>query len=127
MSHRIDRTEYGFRFEHIGKPDSEEVVQFCEDARHAIDQTDGTFCVLSDQRELEIFPEELSELMAHAQSAGLTRSAAVVGSLTSQMQIDRLVSQARDGDSSIVVRAEDHADPLDVAREWLESGVDPTG
>jgi hypothetical protein len=130
VNYEITRTDYGLRFEHGGQPDPSEMKAFCRDARTEIDAEPGSFCVLSDQRELEVFPqdgaEELGELMAHAQASGLERSVAVVGSVTSKMQIDRLVSQARDGDHSIVVRAEDHTDPIDVAREWLETGVDPT-
>jgi hypothetical protein len=129
VSYQIRRTPYGFRFEHEGCPSTADVEAFCAEARDAIDDTWGSFCVLSDQRQLELFPRdgaaELGRLMAHAGASGLQRSVAVVGSVTCQMQVDRLVANARDGDESVVVRASDHDDPISVAEAWVRDGVHP--
>ncbi|MEZ3117136.1 hypothetical protein RYH80_14565 [Halobaculum sp. MBLA0147] len=129
MTHEITETEYGLRFTHDGRPTAADLETFCTDARRAVDDQPGAFGVLSDQRELEVFPrdatDELGQLMKHAKQSGLTRSVALVGSVTSQLQIDRLVEQSRGGDHSVVVQAGEHDDPVHVARRWIEDGVEP--
>lgn len=130
MTHEITETNYELRFTHTGRPTTADVEQFCTEAHSAVDSQHGEFGVVSDQRELELFPrdssEELGRLMAHAQETGLVRSAALVGSVTSQLQIDRLLKQARGGDHSVVVQADEHDDPVAVARRWVEDGTPPS-
>jgi hypothetical protein len=125
--YEVEPTEFGFRLEVAGSPDDEEVRAFVEEVRTRAEETTGTFGVVADFRDLEVFVREaaahVEDLMEFCDGQGMERSATIVDSVTTKMQIERLVEAS--GIDDRVVDAADTDDSWATATDWVEDGVEP--
>ncbi len=80
------------------RPTPEEVDEYVNRTRALIDQIDGPWNCLVDQRKVSVLPPsilvELADLNAYAQKHGMRRTARVVASPASVAQSRRLASAA---------------------------------
>jgi len=127
--YEIERTEYGLRLTISGQFGEDEAADFIRDVRTHVRQQDGSFCVLADLREMETFPlevgEQMAELMEFCSANGMERSADIVETATTSLQMERLVAQS--GIDEHVIDATAVEDAESRALDWIEDGISPTG
>jgi hypothetical protein len=125
--YEVDQTAYGLRITMSGQLDAEESEAFAQDVRSQARQLDPGFSVLADLRGMDAFPpevgERIAELMAFCNEQGMGRSADVVETATTSLQMEQLVEQA--GIDEQVVDASRVDDWERAALEWIEHGQEP--
>ncbi|MFT4920999.1 MAG: hypothetical protein ACI8XM_000191 [Haloarculaceae archaeon] len=122
--YEIEQTAYGLRITLSGQLDAAESEAFAEEVRSQVRQLDDGFSVLADLRGMEAFPpevgEQIAELMAFCNEQGMGRSADVVETATTSLQMEQLVEQA--GIDERVIDASSVDDWEQQALEWIERG-----
>jgi hypothetical protein len=122
--YEVEQTAYGLRVTVSGQLDPAESEAFAEDVRSQVRRLDDEFSVLADLREMEAFPpevgEQIAELMAFCNERGMGRSADVVETATTSLQMEQLVEQA--GIDERVVDASRVDDWEQQALDWIERG-----
>ena len=123
----IEETDYGLRITLSGRFDPEEAAAFSEEVRSRIRRLDDGFSVFADLRGMDAFTpevgEQVAELMAFCNEQGMGRSADVVDSATTSLQMEQLVEQA--GIDERVLDASATDDWERQALAWIEDGVEP--
>ncbi len=124
--YEIEHTEYGLQLTIEGTPSGTEAAELAAEVRSAVENISGSFHILVDLRRLDIYTEEaaseMTDLMGFCKRNGLDRSASVVGSTTSEMQISRLVDAA--GADERVINENQVDDWEETALQWIEDGVE---
>jgi len=123
----IERTDYGVRVTLSGQLDEAEAQAFIREFEPIAESLAEGFSVFADLRDMEAFPPEVGEqiagLMAFSQRQGMERSATVVQTATTSLQMEQLVEQA--GIDERVIDATAVDDPEQTAIEWVRDGIDP--
>jgi thioesterase domain-containing protein len=126
--YEIERTEYGIRITISGQFGEGKATEFIRNVRTHVRQRDGSFCVLADLREMETFPpevgEQMAELMEFCNANGMERSADIVETATTSLQMEQLVAQA--GIDEYVIDATTVEEAESQALDWIEDGMPPT-
>lgn len=123
----IEQTDYGVRVTLSGQLDEAEAEAFIREFEPAVESLAEGFSVFADLRGMEAFPpavgEKVASLMAFSQRQGMERSATVVQTATTSLQMEQLVEQA--GIDERVIDATAVDDPERVALAWIEQGREP--
>jgi hypothetical protein len=123
----IEQTDYGLRLTLSGQFDADEAQAFISDVQSESRELEEGFSVLADLRGMEAFPpevgERIAELMAFCNEQGMSRSADVVESATTSLQMEQLVDQAGIDDRVIDASAVDDWEQQALA--WIEQGTEP--
>jgi hypothetical protein len=123
----IERTGYGLRLTVSGQFDAAEAGAFAREIQSEARQLEEGFGVFADLREMEAFPpevgEQIAELMEFCEQQGMGRSADVVESATTSLQMEQLVAQA--GIDERVIDASAVDDWETQALDWIEHGREP--
>jgi hypothetical protein len=126
--YNIEDTEYGLRVSLSGQLDGDEVESFASEVRSRVSKLNGEFSVLADLREMEALPpevgEQIAELMKYCNEQGMGRSADVVESATTSLQMEQLVEQA--GIDERVIDASTVDDWETEAKNWIKHATEPT-
>lgn len=126
--HKIERKTSGYMLTFGGFITVEEMQQWVDESRQALETEQGGFCVIVDMRTLAPLTPEAQQVMVGGQQLykqrGMTRSAVVVNNALTATQFRRLAQQ------SGIYQWERYLDGmrpgcLESAIAWGKDGVDP--
>jgi hypothetical protein len=129
--YEVEETPYGLRLTLNGFIEQDEMDEYCEKVRAAVDDQFGSFSVVADMRKAEAMPEDsekqLKELMGYCDEQGLERAAGVFESATTAYQTQRLAENVNHaGGDAVFVDADRSDDWEEEALAWVKEGTEPS-
>ncbi|ELY49941.1 hypothetical protein [Natronorubrum bangense] len=125
----IEQTEFGFKITFAGKMDEQELQEWTDDSRTALQDAPDEFGVLVDMRELNLLSNDEQQVMRagqqHYQDAGMVRSSVVLDSAILTLQFRRLAKESGIYEWERYLNAGTSDDWHQQAVDWLVDGVDP--
>jgi hypothetical protein len=131
MPSATEATPYGLRTRIWGYFTPEEALAWGDDYRRIVSSPTrpARFGQLVDLREQKAYPPEtnaiIQEMMTYVRQNGLERSAVILNSSVTKMQITRLAKEAGMYAWERYINAAEHQDWERVALDWIEKGIDP--
>ena len=129
MPATVEATPYGFRTTVTGWVTPPELAQWHADCRLVVSALAPGFSQLVDLRQARPLPPEsakfLEDFMRYLREKGLQRSAVIVNSAITKMQVTRLAKETGLDALERYFSAADEPDWEERALAWLEKGEDP--
>jgi hypothetical protein len=128
MPFQVEKTPYGIRTSHSGFATTAEATQWLADCKRALGEP-HSFGQLVDLRGQKANSPETNEIiqrhMKWIRGHGLVRSAVVLSSAVTALQIKRLAKETGMYDFERYFSPETDPDWEQKALDWIEKGVDP--
>ncbi len=127
--YKIDKTDYGFKLTFGGNLTSDELTNWKEDSKKALQGVSGRFGAMIDMRQMAPLTKEAQPIMAEGQklykSKGLERSAVILASPILVIQFKRIAKETGIYDWERYIDATSAPNWEKMGQDWLIKRVDP--
>lgn len=125
----IEKKDYGFKLTFGGFIKAEEMEQWRQESKKALQTQRGSFGVMVDMRSLKPLPADAQAVMVEGQQSykkkGMTRSAVILNSAMTTVQFRRLAKESGIYAWERYINAADSPNWEREGVNWIAKGVDP--
>ena len=126
--YKIEKTDYGFRLEYEGFIQADEMRQWLEDCKKALEDVSGDFTVMVDMRKMKTLPPESKAILEEGQKLFISKGgkgSAVIARDTITKEQQRYIAM-RSGVSNTEVYIDgSQPDWEQKALDWLVNKISP--
>ena len=126
--YKIDKTDYGFRLEFGGFIQADEMSQWLEDTKKALEEVTEEYKVLVDMRTMKTLPPESKKILEegqrlHVEKGGIGSAVIVSNAITKEQQRN-LGERSGVGPREVYIDGSE-PDWEEKAMNWLLHGISP--
>jgi hypothetical protein len=126
--YKIERTDYGFRLEFEGFIQADEMRQWYEDSKKALEDVTEEYKVLVDMRKMKTLPPDAKKILEEGQRYYVEKrgigSAVITSNVITKEQQKNIGEKSGVGEREVYVDGSD-PDCEEKALNWLLHGISP--